>query len=295
MYQQITVDTQGTMLHVSLGHSLRDPEKHCNDGDSPYISGSFKNTLVRLVGIDAFEIRGLDIQKLLECGFLYVLDKQLKWYLMPKLTEESVRTHKELGFRATVYFEDILEEELLLSFESQFLDRYGRTLVNVSTRDNQDTYNLKLIKAGWAHPYFIYPNAVSPTEEGEWCYENLAAFRNAALQAKEDNLGIWPYINQILIPLELRFLTRREVPAKYCADLVSNLLYSPQYYFKIPLENRLFLYPEHVFTAIQKGFKPALECDAWLHRVWRVLQGKEENKVREKEREKRRELIKEKV
>ena len=92
MYQQPIIDAQETVLHVSLGHSVRDPEKHCSDGDSPYISGSFRNTLVRLVGIDAFEVR-----------------------------------------------------------------------------DNQDTYNLKLIRAGWAHPYFIYPNAVQPAEEGEWC------------------------------------------------------------------------------------------------------------------------------
>jgi hypothetical protein len=125
MYQQPTVDAQETVLHVSLGHSVRDPEKHCSDGDSPYISGSFRNTLVRLVGIDAFEIRGLNIQKLLECGFLYVLDKQLKRYLIPKLTEESIEIHKELGLKATEYFGSILEEELLLSFESQFLDLHS--------------------------------------------------------------------------------------------------------------------------------------------------------------------------
>ena len=291
MYQLIYDNEKKNRFYVSLGHSVRDPGKHCSDGDSPYLSGSFKNTLVRLSGIDAFEIRGLNIQKLLKCGFLYVIDKQLKRFLMPKLTEESIEIHKELGFKATAYFESILQEELLLSFESQFLDRYGRALVDISPLDDQDTYNLKLMRDGWAHPYFIYPNAISPTEEGEWCYDTIQQSRDAALQAQKDNLGIWPYMNNTLLPMELRFLTRREIPIKYCADLVNNLLYSPQYYFRIPLENRLFFYPENVFAAIQKGFRPAPECDAWLHRVWRVLQGKQEIKMIEEEREKRKQIL----
>jgi endonuclease YncB( thermonuclease family) len=270
---------------VSRGHSPRNPLRHCSDGDSPYISGSFNNTLVRLLGIDAFEIRGLNIKKLLECGFLYVVDKQLKRYVMPKLTEESIKIHKELGFKAADYFESILQEDLLLSFGSEFLDRYGRALVYLSPLDDQDTYNLNLIKAGWAHPYFIYPNAVSPTEEGEWCYDTIQKSRDATLQAQKDNLGIWPYINDMLLPMELRFLTRKEIPIKYCADLVTNVLYSPQYYCNVSIENRLFFYPENVFAAVQKGFRPSPDCDAWLHRLWRVSQETQE------EREKRKKQI----
>jgi hypothetical protein len=38
--------------------------------------------------------------------------------------------------------------------------------------------------------------------------------------------------------MELRFLTRRELPMKYCADLQYNLLYSLQEYFKVTIENR---------------------------------------------------------
>jgi hypothetical protein len=201
---------------------------------------------------------------------------------MPKLTEESIKIHKELGLKAADYFESTLQEDLLLSFESQFLDRYGRALVYLSPLDDQDTYNLNLIKAGWAHPYFICPNAVSPTEEGEWCYDAIQKSRDAALQAQKDNLGIWPYMNDMLLPMELRFLTRREIPIKYCVDLVKNVLYSPQYYYKVSIENRLFFYPENVFAAVQKGFKPSPDCDAWLHKIWRVSQEKQD-KEREKE------------
>jgi hypothetical protein len=79
--------------------------------------------------------------------------------------------------------------------------------------------------------------------------------------------------------MELRFLTQRELPSKYCADLQYNLLYPPQQYFKVSIENRLFFYPVDVCIAVQRGFKPTQDCDAWLQRVWRVLQGKEDKQA----------------
>ena len=165
----------------------------------------------------------------------------------------------------------------MLSFEREVFDRYERPLVYLAAKD-QNTYNLRLVQAGHAIPYFIYPNAVSPTEEEEFTYDTLEKFQDAAVKAKRNNLGIWEYINRILIPMELRFLMRRELPVKYCADLKRNLLYSPQYYFKVPIENRLFFYPKDVLTALQKKFRPTPDCDGWLHRVLKALREKEEKK-----------------
>jgi len=201
----------------------------------------------------------------------------------------SIRIHKDLGFKARDYLESILEEELILSFGTEIFDRYERPLVYLSA-ENQDTYNLRLVRAGYYIPYFIYPNAVSPAEDGEWSYDTLQEFREATVEAADSNLGIWRYMDYSLIPMELRYLTRREPPLKYCADLENDLLYSPQYYFKIPIEDRLFFYPKDVLLALQKEFKPAPECEGWLHRVWRSLHGgmKEEEKVKaEIERKKR--------
>jgi DNA repair protein RadC len=45
-------------IHVHSGHSPGNPKQHCSDGDSSYVTGSFENTLVRLTGIDAFEVSG---------------------------------------------------------------------------------------------------------------------------------------------------------------------------------------------------------------------------------------------
>ena len=262
---------------VQLGHSSLDPDKHCFDGDSSYVTGSFENELVRLLGVDAFEVRGLNLYYLRKSGFLNRLDYNLRKYLEPKLTNESIGIHKNLGFEARDLFESILEEDLVLFFEREVFDRYERPLVYLSAKD-QDTYNIRLVQAGFAIPYFIYPNAVSPTEEGEFTYDVLGKFRDAAVEAKRNNLGIWEYIKRILLPMELRFLTRRELPVKYCADLERNLLYSPQHYFKVPIENRLFFYPKDVLVALQKKFKPTPDCVGWLHKVWNALKGEEREK-----------------
>ena len=241
MYQ-LVINEQG-VTDVFLGHSPYHPKKHCSDGDSTYLSGSFTNHLFRLTGIDAFEVRGMNIDSLLKSGFLYRLEKPLRNYLRPRITEESIEIHKNLGFLATEYLESILEEELTASFKRQVLDRYGRPLIYLLTRDGQENYNLRLIRSGWAIPYFIYPNAVSPTDEGEWNYDTITTAQDAALEARESNLGIWRHIHNTLIPMELRFLTQRELPSKYCADLQHNLLYPPQQSFKISIEKRLFFYP----------------------------------------------------
>jgi len=119
-----------------------------------------------------------------------------------------------------------------------------------------------------------YPNAVSPTENGEWTYDTIEKMREITLQAMEKKAGIWKYIDDILLPMELRFLTRRELPLKYCVDLKNGLLYSPQYYFKVYIENRLFFYPKDVLAAILERFKPTSDCEEWLHKAWRILQGR---------------------
>jgi endonuclease YncB( thermonuclease family) len=268
-------------IQVTLGHSKKNPDNHCSDGDSLYITGSVENELVRLLGIDAPEIRGLNLYYLRRSGFLDTLDDQLQEYLQPKLTKESIKTHKNLGFEARDYLESILEEDLVLSFGKEVFDRYERLLVYLSAAKSK-SYNVLLIQAGYALPYLIYPNAVTPSEDGEWSYTTFEEIQEATLRARTHNLGTWAYIDHMLLPLELRFLARREQPGKYCADLETNILYPPEHYFKVPIENRLFFYPRDVVLAVQHGFKPAPHSDQWLLRVWNVLQEpqEQEDKIR---------------
>jgi endonuclease YncB( thermonuclease family) len=162
-----------------------------------------------LLGIDAPEIRGLNLYYLKRSGFLDILDDQLLKYLQPKLTKESIKTHKNLGFEAKDYLESILEEDLLLSFGKEVFDRYERLLVYLSATKGK-SYNVLLIQARYALPYLFYPNAVSPTEDGEWNYKKIEEIQKATIRARTHNLGIWAHID-ILLPMELRFLTRREI------------------------------------------------------------------------------------
>jgi len=203
-------------------------------------------------------------------GFLDRLNKELREWLNPRLTKESIKISKQLGFKAKAYLQSILEDELVLSLGPQVFDRYERPLGYLAV-DGHNSYNYKMIETGFAIPYFIYPNAVSYTEKGEVNYDTLEKFRDAAVNAREDKLGLWAYIDSILLPMELRYLTRREFPAKFCADFEVNILYSPQFYFKVSIENRLFFYWRDVVTAVLHGFRPSRDCPEWLHKAWKVL------------------------
>ena len=149
-------------IDVVRGHS-KGPECHCFDGDSVYVT-SGANVLVRLTGIDAPEVRGMSLYYLKKSGFLNRLNYQLRKWLNPRLTQESIRIHKQLGFKARKYLENILEEELVVTLGQHVFDRYERPLVYLAG-NNQDSYNYKMVETWLAIPYFIYPNAVSLTEK----------------------------------------------------------------------------------------------------------------------------------
>jgi len=278
-------------ITVKRGHA-GNAKAHCFDGDSPYISGSCENVLVRLLGIDAYEVRGLSLYYLKKSGFLDRIDPELKKYLEKKLSNRTIQVHKELGYKAREYLENLLEENLVMSFDKEVFDRYGRALVYLSGKD-QGPYNLKLVRVGHAIPYFIYPNAVSPNEYGRFQYHNIKRFREVMWEAQGKRKNIWKHAN-ILIPTELRFLTRRNPPGKYCADLENDLLYSPQHYFKVSIEDRLFFYPRDVLIAVENEFRPTSDCGKWLQEVWRVLHGRKEWEYNYSERERRKRFIKEK-
>jgi hypothetical protein len=49
--------------------------------------------------------------------------------LTPKLTRKSIEIHKKLGFKGREYLENILDENLEVTFGREVFDRYGRPLV----------------------------------------------------------------------------------------------------------------------------------------------------------------------
>jgi hypothetical protein len=70
-------------IRVVLGHAKGNPDKRCSDGDSLYVTGSAENVLVRLLGIDAFEVKGLSLYYLEESKFLQRLPVPLQEHLEP--------------------------------------------------------------------------------------------------------------------------------------------------------------------------------------------------------------------
>jgi hypothetical protein len=76
-------------IRVVLGHASTNPEKHCSDGDSLYVTSSVENILVRLLGIDAFEVKGMSLYYLEESKLLQRLPVPLQEHLKPLLTQKS--------------------------------------------------------------------------------------------------------------------------------------------------------------------------------------------------------------
>jgi endonuclease YncB( thermonuclease family) len=118
-------------IRVVLGHAGTNPEKHCSDGDSLYVTGSAENTLVRLLGIDAFEVKGMSLYYLEESKFLQRLPVPLQEHLKPLLTQKSIRTHKQLGIEARTFLESHVKEEMVMTISDEVFDKYGRILAYV--------------------------------------------------------------------------------------------------------------------------------------------------------------------
>jgi hypothetical protein len=79
-------------IRVELGHASTNPERRCSDGDSLYVTSSVENVLVRLLGIDAFEVKGMSLYYLEENKFLQRLPVPLQEHLKPLLMQKSIRS-----------------------------------------------------------------------------------------------------------------------------------------------------------------------------------------------------------
>ncbi len=167
-----------------------------------------------------------------------------------------------------------------LFFASEVMDRYGRLLAYVNRDDPGTpreqrplTYNERLLQAGLASPYFIWPNidpfkkassyrdAVVPPKRAAKIASRgaLGAARTWVKHARQANLGIYDAVNPLrLEPFELRYLAGRRVPNRWVIDLgaASNRLIEPQDYWTIAnSEDRLFIPEEYVPLFRDEGWK----------------------------------------
>jgi endonuclease YncB( thermonuclease family) len=200
------------------------------------------------------------------------------------LRDEVTRDMTELG-------QDANQFQFFLAFAGEVMDRYGRLLCYLNRHEphpgpggRPDTYNERLLAAGWVTPYFIWPNinpfrratttvaAVPRPGTAHELAERESSLRNArawVAAARASEIGLYqPGKVLQLFPFELRFLARshttpsgavrRSPPDRWVINLTSDddHLYPPHAYWRIPHpEDRLFVPAEYVPLFIDRGWK----------------------------------------
>lgn len=165
------------------------------------------------------------------------------------------------------------EYRLFMAFAYEFLDATGRLLgyLHPDANNFDDaalakqiatlSYNERQLIAGTALPYFIWPNIQPFLRLNPFAQENLRPeqfwknvqsssrlkkARRSVQAARKAGLGVFDKEDPLLLePFELRFISRRRLPARLVIDLRQpghNYLLSPDQYYRIPhAEDRLFV------------------------------------------------------
>jgi endonuclease YncB( thermonuclease family) len=255
------------------------------DGDTPTLK-----LPIRMLGMDAPELhyagatknnRGkYDIQMesfLVQTG--KHLDDGLKKYLKTRLVAKPCTRQINAGLAAFDHFLSIVDQRLdrgvgkngkpltlrkiFIMVSEDVFDKYGRLLAYVNAAyekkerekiplAKRPTFNLQMVQDGHAVSLLIFPNIPKPAD--------LKLVQSAVKNARTHKDGLWSDKDRTLLPYEFRWIVdtiqgKRQGPDRYCADISTDKLYSPQKYYQVQPENRLFFFKEHVGEAIKMGFK----------------------------------------
>lgn len=262
------------------------------DGDTPYISMSIRMLSIDTPEVhypgnsnperhdDKFE----QLADWIEQGKAPI-KSGLAAHIQPKLATGNAGTlQKQQGKDATDAFNQLLDEKLkkpgssrkrriFLRAADEYFDQYGRLLAYVApnyTRQEREnltlleraTFNLLMINNGWAASFPIFPSLPK--------YHDLVLLQDGAEKAFKNKLGAWQNEHtltgyefrmcyrlwEITKKLEQgRKLSGRErsgYVSRYCADMTSNEIFSPQEYFRVPVYNRIFIWSEDVNDAVSR-------------------------------------------
>jgi endonuclease YncB( thermonuclease family) len=265
--------------------------QRATDGDTPYVSLS-----IRMLSIDAPEVHypgrtrpsthDADLATLamwLEQGKAPVND-DLAAYLHPRLATGKAGTLQEQqGQQATAIFRQMLDQmlarpsggrrNLFIRTADEPFDEYGRLLAYVApsytaeeratlNKWQQATFNLLMVRAGWAATMVIYPSLPK--------YDDLVMLRAAAKEAYLAGRGIWsePLAlagYEFRMAVKLFGITKRLVSgealsgaergswiSRYCVDLTTREIFYPEYYIRVAPYNRMFIWPKNVSEAVGK-------------------------------------------
>ncbi len=259
------------------------------DGDTPYVS-----TSIRMLSIDTPEVHYPGTQKPSKQDESLAqlaewikegrspIKKELGKFLTPKLeTGKAGTLHEEQGEKATEKFVEMVEEKLerpsgrtrsvFIMASDEHFDQYGRLLAYMApsynaeeretmTREERATFNLLMIKSGWAASLMIYPSLPR--------HVDLVMFYEAAKEACKGKAGAWSdpktltgYEFRMCVKLfnvtkkivdgeDVRSRDKRSWISRYCVDMTTRKIYNPQDYIKVEPFKRIFIWPKNVSEAV---------------------------------------------
>ena len=278
-----------------------------HDGDTVVVR-AFGNFSVRFLGVDTPEISiglppGGEFESIGGPGWaefladpfadrygLLDLAPALRAHLAARVGAGCAANH----FRHAMAAQRMLEQEVqndladsggdraafrfFVAFAGEVMDGYGRLLGYIN-RDQREPprppdYNSRLLAAGQALPYFIWPN-INPFRRRASLIEAVPTPRTAAaVAARESSLrqarlavraaraaghGVFAAADPLrLEPFELRFLAGRRAPSRWVIDLSmdDDVLLPPQRYIEITQpEDRLYVPAEYVPLFVERGWR----------------------------------------
>lgn len=254
------------------------------DGDTPTIQ-----LPVRMLGIDAPELHFMSANEktpgAYDNALANFLDREgknleegLKKYLKPRLENNAstrqitagreafdhfLKTAKERLERVNAQGKPLTPRKLFVMAAEEVFDMNGRLLAYVNAAytkaerktiplPKRVTFNLQMLEDGHAASLLIYPNVPKP--------EDLKLVQKAVHNARTKKKGFWAQGNRALLAYEFRWVVKmiegeENGPTRFCGDLSTGDLFTPERYYKALPENRLFFFKEDVSDALKMGFK----------------------------------------
>ncbi|WP_420415443.1 hypothetical protein [Roseibium sp.] len=260
-----------------------------SDGDTPNIRMPIRMLSIDTPEVTARSENGaakvdakfLELAGWIEDGKAPVSSK-FATYILPRLKTGTAGTLQfEQGSAASAWFKNRINErltrptgskrKLFMATADKAFDNYNRLLAYVSpsyTRKERDTmsrreratFNLDLVGSGWAAPFILFPNI--PGELDLPLYLDLAtkaANENRGQYGTENFLPAYEYrMCEKLYSITKKIVDGDSVTGKdrykwrsrYAADMRDRKLYGPESYMDVPLQYRIWIWPDDVQKAI---------------------------------------------
>jgi len=299
----LTYGTFGLGIH---GNGPGSVTQQVHDGDTVNVR-AIGNFSVRFLGIDTPEVsftlpgstqfRSINDERwevFLTDPFAAALpplnlDAALKGNLLSRLGSGAATNHADHAAAAHRALEQEIQNDIVArgltkedvqffaAFTREIVDRYGRLLGWLNISDQSATrpqdYNTRMLKMGFATPYFIWPNVdpwrsqgsllqavkpPTPFRQEANAAGKLRDARTAVAQARTSRIGIFAASAPLRIhAFELRFLAQRRAPDRWVINLGSNdstLLKPQNYHTVVNVEDRLFIPEDHLALFEQAGW-----------------------------------------